>query len=230
MMMKMRLVVLALVLLPLAASAQAPPAQPAPFRVPGSAGGITVSGHGSVTVAVKTVQFIAQARGLPDEAGALAAMRAAGIDDPVVGPVGPQISSGNQAVLRGTIRGVTRAKLDRMGEAAASYVRAHPGSSLDNVVFSPVLDDCAASEQTARAAAMADARRKADALAALAGVSIDGVAAVNENGGCPITTDRNRYGGPGDFDIGTLTSIIGVYENVTFAITPGTPSTRRRTL
>jgi uncharacterized protein YggE len=228
MMMKMRLVVLALALLPVAASAQAPLAPP--FRVPGSAGGITVSGHGSVTVTAKTVQFIAQARGLPDEAGALAAMRAAGIDDPVVGPVGPQISSGNQAVLRGTIRGVTRAKLDRMGEAAASYVRAHPGSSLDNVVFNPVLDDCAASEQAARAAAMADARRKADALAALAGVSIDGVSAVNENGGCPGASDRSRFGGPADFDIGTLTSTIAVYENVTFAITPGTPSTRRRTL
>ncbi len=226
--MKKRLAVLALVLLPLAASAQAPMAPP--FRVPGTAGGITVSGHGSVTVAVKTVQFTAQVRGLPDEAGALAAMRAAGIDDPLVGPIGPQISSGNQAVLRGTIRGVTRAKLDRMSEAAASYVRAHPGSAVDNVVFNPVLDDCAASEQTARAAAMADARRKADALAVLAGVSIDGVAAVNESGGCPIATDRSRFGGQGEFDVGTLTSTIALFENVTFAISPGTASTRRRTL
>ncbi|MDQ6925906.1 MAG: hypothetical protein M3154_06695, partial [Candidatus Eremiobacteraeota bacterium] len=160
-MMKKRLVVLALVLLPLAASAQAPAV---PFRIPGSAGGITVNGHGSVAVAVKTVQFTAQVRGVADEAGALAAMRAAGIDDPLVGPAGPQISAGNQALLRGTIRGVTRAKLDRMGEAAASYVSAHPGSAVDNVVFNPVLGDCAASEQAARAAAMADARRKADAL------------------------------------------------------------------
>ena len=226
--MKKRLVVLVLMLLPLAASAQVPMAPP--FRVPGTAGGITVSGHGSVTVAVNTVQFIAQARGLPDEAGALAAMRAAGIDDPLVGPVGSQISSGNQAVLRGTIRGVTRAKLDRMSEAAANYVRGHPGSSLDNVVFNPVLDNCAASEQAARAAAMADARRKADALAALAGVSIDGVVAVNESGGCPIATDRSRFGGQGEFDVGTLTSTVAMFENVTFAISPGTPSTRRRTL
>ena len=225
--MKKRLAVLALVLLPLAASAQAPMAPP--FRVPGTAGGISVIGHGAVTVAVKNVQFTAQVRGLPDEAGALAAMRAAGIDDALVGPSGPQISNGNQALLRGTIRGVTRAKLDRIGEAAGNYVRAHPGSSVDNVVFNALLDDCAASEQVARAAAMADARRKADAVAALAGVSIDGVAAVSENGGCPIVS-QNRYGGQGEFDVGMLTSTIALYENVTFAITPGAASTRRRTL
>jgi|GEM_PF-2192537 len=227
-MIQKRLVVLALVLLPLAASAQAPMAPP--FRVPGTAGGITVSSYGSVSFAVNAVRFTAQAHGLPDDAGVLAAMRAAGIEDPVIGPAGPQISSGNQAVLRGTIRGVTRAKLDRMGEAAASYVRAHPGSALDNVMFSPVLADCATSEQTARAAAMADARRKADALAALAGVTIDGVAAVNESGGCPIGTDRSRFGGQTEFDLGTLTSTIALFENVTFAISPGTASTRRRTL
>ena len=63
-------------------------------------------------------------------------------------------------------------------------------------MFSARLDDCAQPEQTARAAAFADARRKADAIAALAGVSIDGVATVNENGGCPATVDPS-YAGQG---------------------------------
>ena len=221
--MKKRLAVLALVLLPLAASAQGPPMRSL------SPGGITVQGYGSVRAAVKTVQLIAQVRGVVDETGALAALRAAGVEDPVIGPNGPRIGSGTQVLVRGTIRGVTRAKLDHIGEAAVAYMAAHPGTSLDNVAFTARLDDCAPFEQTARAAAFAEARRKADAIAALAGVSIDGVATVTENGGCPATTDSG-YGGQGQLDIGALTTTIVVNEYVTFAISPGTPSTRRRTL
>jgi hypothetical protein len=226
--MKKRLAVLAMVLLPLAASAQAPPLAP---RVP-TAGGITVAGYGSVRVAVKTVQFTGQARGVADEANALAALRAAGIDDPSIGPAGPRISSGTPVLVRGTIRDVTAAKLQRIENAATAYMAAHPGATVDNVTFSPRLDDCAQSEQTARAAALADARRKADAIAALAGVAIDGVASVNETGGCPAAPDSGYSfgGGPGAFDLGTLTSTIIVYEYVTFAISPNAGPTRRRTL
>ena len=219
--MKKRLAVLALVLLPLAASAQVP-------RSP-SAGGITVQGSGTVRIPVKTVQLNAQVRGVVDETSALAALRAAGVEDPVLGPNGSRIGSGTQMMVRGTIRGVTPAKLDRIGEAAVAYVAAHPGTTVDNVVFFPRIDDCATSEQVARAAAFADARRKADAIAALAGVSVDGVASVNENGGCPPAQDAG-YISPAQFDIGTLMSTIVVNEYVTFAISPGTASTRRRTL
>ena len=222
--MKKRLVVLAMVLLPLAASAQGP----AIPRFP-SAGGITVQGSGSSRVPVKTVQLVAQVRGVVDETSALAALRAAGVEDPVLGPSGPRFGSATQMLVRGTIRGVTRAKLDRIGEAAVAYMAAHPGTAVDNVVFTPRLDDCAAPEQTARAAAFAEARRKADAIALIAGVSIDGVATVNESGGCPATTDAG-YGGPGQLDMGMLTTTIVVYEYITFAISPGTASTRRRTL
>ena len=38
------------------------------------------------------------------------------------------------------------------------------------------------------------------------------------------------YGGQGQFDLGTLMTTIVVSEYVTFAISPGTASTRRRTL
>lgn len=219
--MKMRLAVLAIVLLPLGANAQGLPARGIP-----ASGGIAVQGTGSVRVAVKVVQLAAQVRGIVDEGNALAALRAAGVEDPVIGPSGSRVGPGTQVLVRGTIRNVTHAKLDRIGEAATAYVASHAGLAIDNVSFSARVDDCAQFEQTARAAALADARRKADAIAALAGVSIDGVATVNENGGCPATDAL--YGG--QFDLGTLMSTIVVSEYVTFAISPGTASTRRRTL
>jgi len=84
--MKMRLAVLAIVLLPLTAGAQGGPVP----RVAGP-GGITVQGYGFVRVAAKTVQLTAQVRGMIDEANALAALRAAGVEDPVIGPNGSRI-------------------------------------------------------------------------------------------------------------------------------------------
>jgi hypothetical protein len=155
-------------------------------------------------------------------------MRAAGIEDPSIGPPIPRVSSGSPVLVRGTVRDVTHAKLERIGAAAAAYVASHPGAVVDNVGFVPRLDDCAATEQAARAAALAEARRKADAIAALAGLSIDAVAAVSESGGCP--SFDNAFNGPGQFDLGTLTTTLTVTEYVTYAISPGTPSTRRRTL
>ncbi len=224
--MKKRLALLAVMLLPLAASAQGPPI---PRTGAAAGGGITVAGYGAVHVAVKTVQFTAQARGVTDEAGALAALRAAGVEEPVLGPYGARISRGDSVLVRGTVRNVTRAKLDRIGEAAAAYVLAHPGAAVDNVVFNARLDDCAGSEQTARTAALSDARRKADAIAAVAGVSIDGVASVSESGGCP-TTPESGYSGPNQFDISTLMATVTVYEYVTFAISQGAGPVRRRPL
>jgi Protein of unknown function (DUF541) len=226
-----RLAVLGLMLLPLAASAQVPQSLPSRAFLggPGGAAGITVQGHGLVKFTVKTLAFVANARGPADEAGALAAMRAAGIDDAAVGPVGSQLYASNATTLRGTIRDVSRAKLDRIAQAAAAYVRAHPGVSLDNVNFFPHADDCPAQEQAARAAAIADARRKAQALAALADVTIEGVLAVNENSvGCPI--GDQPFGGAVSFDVTTLTASIGMSESVTFAIVQGGASVRRRTL
>lgn len=227
--MKKILAFVALALLPVAAGAQAP-AAPRAAGAPAGTRGIAVAGYGVVRVPVKTLQVTAQARGVGDEASALAAMRAAGVDDPSIGTYGARISSGSQTLLRGTIHDATTAKLNRIGEAAARYVLAHPGTAVDNVSFTPVFDDCARSEQTARAAAFADARRKADAIAALAGVSIDGVSSVNETGGCPIVTDSPFNSGSNGLDIGTLTSPVTVYEFVTFAISPDSASTRRRPL
>jgi uncharacterized protein YggE len=233
-MMVKRFAVLALALLPLAASAQAMPVQRLPGPAPGTAAPstIAVGGRGSARVAVKTVTFVAYVRGPADEPGALAAMRAAGIEEVSIGPVGPQISFNAQGptALRGTVRDVSAAKLERIGQAAAAYVRAHPGASIDNVMFSPRLDDCAANEQTARTAAIADARRKAQGIAELSGLTIEGVLSVSETGGCPLGNDGPYLSGGNAFDLATLTTTIVVFDNVTFSVVAGSPSTRRRTL
>jgi uncharacterized protein YggE len=227
--MKMLLAVaVALALLPLAASAQAPMLPPR-SGVTGVSGGITVQGHGSVRYPVKTVQFSAQVRGAADESGVLAAMRAAGIDDPVVGPAGSQIFSSTQSMLRGTVHDVSRAKLERIGQAAAQYMSSHPGATLDVINFFAAAEDCAAHEQAARSAALDDARHKADAIAVLAGVSIDGVAAVGESGGCPYGIDPSMGGfGSAQLDLARLTATVTVVETVTFSITTATGPTRRR--
>lgn len=230
--MKKRFAILALALLPLAASAQAPPTRMPPAGSSAAAtAGIAVAGTGTARFTVKTVSFVAFVRGPADEAGALAAMRAAGIEDPVIGPVGGNVSFNGPGVtsVRGTIRDVTAAKLERIAQAAASYMRAHPGSTVDNVNFIPRLDDCIAHEETARKAALAEARRKAQAIAELAGVTIEGVLSVAENGGCPGPSDSPFING-GPFDISTLSTTISVYENVTFSIVQGGNSVRRRTL
>jgi hypothetical protein len=225
--MKKLLAVTALALLPLATSAQVP--LPARGGGPGITAGITVQGHATVRYPVKTVQFTAQVHGAADEAGVIAAMRAAGIDDPVVGPAGSQLYRGNQSLLRGTIREVSRAKLEHVGQAAAQYVSSHPGAALDGVNFAATPEDCAAHEQAARGAALDDARHRADAIAAHAGVAIGGVAAVSESGGCPYGPD-GMLGvfGSQQLDLGRLTASVTVLETVTFSIATATGPSRRR--
>jgi uncharacterized protein YggE len=222
--MKKTIALAAFALLPLATSAQVP----GPLRATPT-GGITVQGHGVVSYPVKTVQFSAFVRGVADEAGVLAAMRAAGIDDPVVGPAGTQLNRGSQPMLRGTIHDVTRAKLERIGAAAAQYIAAHPGAALDGVNVFATAAECSPHEQTARSAALDDARHKADAIATLAGVAIDGVAAVSEGGGCPYGPEGAPGAfGPGQLDLAKLTASVTVLETVTFSITTVTGPSRRR--
>ncbi len=230
MVMTKRLAVLALALLPVGASAQGVPRTIALPGVRAQPAGITVQGHGTSRIAVKTLQFFAMTRGNAEEGPVLAAMRAAGIVDPSVGPAGSSISSNQPAMLRGTIPGATHEKLDRIAKAAADYLHQHPGASIDNVNFVPRIDDCDAVEQTARTAAFADARRRAQAIASLAGLSIDGVEAVNETGGCPVVSDAQPFGQNVPFDLGTLSATISVFDTITFSTTPVVPGARRHTL
>jgi uncharacterized protein YggE len=238
-MMKLRPALLAmpLLLLPLSAGAQTPQSYPQALpqvvRRPdaGTATGITVNGSGRVTIPVTTVRFVAIVRGTPDEAGALAAMRAAGIDDAAIGPPGNQFFFGGppsdnaRTQLRGTVRNVTQAKLIAIGRAAEAYVRAHPGSAVENVQFFGRLDDCAAAEQRARSAAVADARRRADAIASALQLAVDRPVDVSENGGCSNAGEGNDV----PIDIGTLTSNVFISERITYGIAPA-DGARRRTL
>jgi uncharacterized protein YggE len=238
-MMKKRLAALAVLLLlppPMSAGAQPGPFQSMPIAAPvrradsGTAAGITVSGFGRATVPVTTVRFVAFVRGNADEAGAIAAMRAAGIDEPAVGSPGNQLFFGSndngRSMLRGTVRNVTQAKLIAIGRAAESYVRAHPGSAVENVQFFGRLDDCPAAEQNARTMAIADARRRAGAIASALAVAVGSPVDVTENGGCNNTGD----GGEVPIDVSTLTSTLSLNVRITYGIAPPADGARRRTL
>jgi len=222
--MKKGVLIAAVALLPLAAGAQTGvPVRPPPANA--GAGGIAVLGQGSVRFAVRTLRFMAYARGNVEESSVLAAMRAAGIDDPSLGPAGPQFGPNQPVVARGTVRDLTRPKLERLGQAAADYIRAHPGTALDNVNFSAPLDQCPPHEQEARARAIADARRKAEAIASLTGIVLGAVASVNEQGGCPA--DQDGFSPALQLDLTTFTAAVVVNEYVTFTVLPGSGGLRR---
>jgi hypothetical protein len=220
--MKKRLAIAILVLVPLAASARVPP------RGTGSAAGIVVTGRGVVRTPVKVMRFIAQVRGASDERSALAALRNAGIEDPVIGPPGPNVWFGGNSstAVRGTIRDVSPAKLDKIRLAALEYVRAHPGTVLESIALGAHIEDCAPVEGSARLAALGDARRRALAIAAASGVTLDALVAVSENGGCPLESDQyNNNQQP--LDLGTLTTTVTMFESVTYAITLNEGARRR---
>ena len=241
-----RLVVFAC-LIPLATSAQTPAAPPVrtaqfapplmpvgPVARPGApaTGGIVVQGRGVARVAAKTLGFTAAARGPAQDDAVVAAMKAAGIDDAAVGVPGPQIFlGGNQPTqLRGSIRNASAAKLASIARAASAYLQSHPGTAIDSVQFFARLDDCAVVEQTARAAALADARRKAQAIAASASVGLGSVTGVVETGGCTSDGSPLDPGGRQYVDLDTLTASVTVVESVTFAVAPPDASQRRRAL
>ncbi len=211
----------AVALLPLAAGAQSRTSGFAhTAAVPGEHT-ITVQGRAVVRYAVTSVDFAATARGNTDDAAVIAAMRAAGIDDPTVGPYGSQVGQGTPALVRGTVHDVTHAKLERIAAAAAEYLRAHPGVHVDNIAFSPAPSACAPHEAEVRAAALADARRKADSIAALTGLVVDGVASVSEFGSvCPVPDGPFQGPSAGAVDLGALTSSATASEQVTFTASP----------
>jgi hypothetical protein len=223
--MKMGVLVLLVALLPIATSAQVPiPRAASPAQL-----GISVSGQGAIRYSLKSLRFAAFARGNLDEAAVLAALRTWGIDDPTIGPAQSNIGPNASTIVRGVIRDVSRAKLERLGIAATEFARAHPGTTIENVSFQAPAAECAAHEEAARAMAIGAARRKADAIATLAGLSIDGIGAVNESGGCPIDVEPG-FGPSGQVDLATLTTAVTVNEYVMFTVSPATGAPRRRML
>jgi uncharacterized protein YggE len=142
-----------------------------------------------VTITAKTVEAARSANGKA-MTGVIAALKALGIVERDIqttnlslSPAYDYSTNANPPRLTGytltntvaaTIRDIAKvgAAIDGALEAGAT--------SLDSVFFR--VDDPAAAEQEARVRAVADARAKADTLAAAAGVSIVGVAAIAESG------------------------------------------------
>lgn len=230
--MKPHFAALALAVLPVAASAQVPvPVMPA-MRMPiiSSPGGervagISVSGRATVQAPVHDVTLAAYARGVYDTSAALAAMRAAGVDDAGVGPANGMLNVNSPTLLRGTIRNATESKLEALQRAALQFAAAHPGVTIDNVRFAGRLADCEPFESQARSAAFGDARRRAQAIATLAGGTLGPILAVNENGTCQLPTNPNGPEMP--LDLSTMTTPISVFENITFALIPNNAPKRR---
>ena len=120
----------------------------------------------------------------------LAALKAAGIADRdlrtsivSVSPAYDYSSNANPPKLTGytftnLVAAVVR-EVDRVGEAIDAALTAG-ATNVDQLAFR--VEDPSSPERRAREAAMADARAKADTLAAAAGVSITGVAAISEAG------------------------------------------------
>jgi uncharacterized protein YggE len=178
------------------------------------AGGITVYGSGVSEVVVHTVNITAYVRSVNgNPADVLAAMRAAGIESPGIGPGTAFISANTPLMLHGTIRNATRERLDAVGRAAAAYVLAHPGTAVDSVQYSGVPDDCPAIEKRAREAAFTEARRRAESIAVVAGVIAGPPTNISESGGC---YNFNVNAAP--LDTETLTMRITVNETVMFSI------------
>jgi uncharacterized protein YggE len=164
---------------------------------------ISVSGLGRVTTVpdVADVQVgvtltrvkvhDAQAAAATAMAAVLAALRAAGVADKDIQttqlslqPVYDYSSSGTPPRLTGfqivnTVQATVR-RLDTISNVVDGALAAG-ATSLDGITFR--VDDPSGAEAQARAAAMSDARMKADALAKAAGVAITGVASISEQSG-----------------------------------------------
>jgi uncharacterized protein DUF541 len=207
----LRHVVASLVLigLPLAAVGQTPPAA-------GSAAGIQATGRATAAAPVTAVAVrvtVPTIRG-GDGSDLLARVKAAGVEDAVLadgdGSMGPAM-----LLVHGRLTGATRAKIDAVSQAAGDFGKARNMPTVVSAHFYGLAADCPAIEQRAREAALADARRRAGAIAAASNVRLGETLAVVESGGCQRP---GPFGGAFLIDTSTMTMRVGVDETVTFAV------------
>ena len=203
---------LILVALPVATTGQTPAMPPATTStVPG----IQVTGKALVSspVATALVRIVIHQLGDDDGNGMLARVKVAGIDGATIdegGGTGP-----GTLLVHGRLTGITRAKLDAVSQAVRDYAANGPLHQLTVAQFYGLAADCPAIEQRAREAALADARRRAEAIAAFDNLRLGDQLAVSESGGCQ---PPGRFGGSFAIDVETLSMRVGVDETVTFAI------------
>jgi uncharacterized protein YggE len=224
-----------LVLTTAGASAQGVPRGAAP-----ATGGITVNGHATVLAAPDrarvTVTVFGTAAGGPAGGIALAdalddlvkAMRAAGIADARdVLPLGNvNARSVNPAVI-GTVAKPTRERLEAIAKDVLRGVPDRDAPLLGNaqVQIVAIVDDCGPYEARAERAAFADARARAERLAAVAGLHLGAVTALGDlqtfpSPGCATSPDAVENGPniPFGAPYGPIGVPVTVNETATFAI------------
>jgi len=206
--MKHVLASLLIVGVPVAASAQTSPQ------------GITVTGNGSASAVVSTVVVRVSMNRMAGDDGSylVARLKAAGVAD---ASADTGMAGGPQLItVHGHLTGLTKAKLDAVTRAATQFGTAVPPQfaplvGLSGVHYYGLATDCPAIEQRAREAALADARRRAEAIAANGAVHLGERVAVVESGGCQRA---GPFGGAYAIDTETLSMSVPVSETVTYAL------------
>ena len=207
--MKPVLATLLLIAVPLGAGAQTPPQQ-----------GITVTGNGTASAAVSTAIVRVSMNRLAGDDGSymVSRLKAAGVTD---ASADTGLMGNTQTIIvHGHLNGLTRAKVDAVTRAASQLGANVPPQfasfvGLTNVQFYGLAADCPPIEQRAREAALADARRRAEAIAANGSVHLGERLAVAESGGCQRA---GPFGGAFAIDTEALTMSVPVSETVTYAI------------
>lgn len=232
---KIALAVLVLALLPASALAQGAPRIVVGPNGNAMTGGINVSGRATVRRKADGLRFSAN---LPPQNGTrdlsaadqlVAALRANGVTDAQVQPPGPYVGPGNGVVVTGTVRNPSDARLRDLVTKVSAQT---PGIVIQNLQYTPFLNDCSADEQRAVEAAFADAQRRAGLAAAAAHVALGDVLAMNvytASSGCSVKPDGVLpISGQGPRDSGAPTDVvIESNANVTFAIVPQGGARRR---
>ncbi len=219
-----------------------PPAAGMPIPLPPvNAGGITEQGRGVVSLAADRLRLTVRIYGMApvppvarpaapvtdlDAAykDAIAIMRANGIPDAhFVSPLLGSLTNNDQ--ITGTIAKPTS---DKLAAIERRIVGALPPSIVGvvrnvNVMGSLEVDDCGTALDRARASAFADARKRAEALAGIAGVRLGTLLTANESDqsfGCVGTNAFTPYFAGGNDAVLKSNVDITVYVNATFAIRP----------
>jgi uncharacterized protein YggE len=199
--MKRTILALAITALPLAAGAQTPPAAATPD-------GIRVTGVGTATGQVDTAIVRLGVRGFDDPSDLVAGLRSAGVPDATIERTADGwLLHGHAGLSRTTISAVSR--------LADTFDKTHQQMGISELSFYGLASDCPVIERRARAAALDDARRRAEEIAAASSAHAGAPTAVVESGGCQRP---GPYGGVFPIDPLTLTMRVSVLEAVTFAI------------
>jgi uncharacterized protein YggE len=195
--------ILALVLaaLPVAADAQTQAGAPQDA--------IRVTGLGTATGTVDSAIVRVGLRGFDDPSELVAGLRSAGVADAM------SDRTANGWLLHGHANALSRTTIDAVSRVAAAFGARHQQMEISEISFYGLASACPAIEQRARAAALDDARQRAEEIAATSNAHAGVLTADVESGGCQRP---GPLGGVLPIDPLTLTMRVSVQEVVTFGI------------